>query len=59
MRGLRELFIESLTKDINSSEATAIFDKETGKALWAEVNLDMVLKTFDKVMEEYKEGQKF
>ncbi|MBE6068860.1 MAG: hypothetical protein E7211_14355 [Clostridium lundense] len=59
MRGLRELFIESLTKDINPKQATAIFNNETGKALWAEVNLDMVLKTFDKVMEEYKEEQKF
>lgn len=53
MEKLRELFIERLTKDMNPGEATAIFSSETGKALWSEITLDMILKAYDKTIEEY------
>lgn len=54
----RELFIKALTVDSESQDARrrgfnqAIFNAETGRAIWTSTDLDMVLTAYDKATKE-------
>jgi|GEM_PF-2701775 len=52
MEELREVFIRHLTEDIDPKIASAIFDID-GQSNWSCITLDMIMKIFDKAINEF------
>ncbi len=53
MEDLREIFTRHLTEDIDPKIASAIFGID-GESKWSEITLDMIMKIFDRAINECK-----